>query len=150
MNEPMNEPMNEKEAWRMRYEHEIIREVPVERRVIVLDPEDVMEGVLPADTGEPYATARPDFARGQEADPARIERFVEDRFSRGLERDPLLHQQVHQGRLRHRTRDAPASSRGRAPRPLRARPAAERPRQSERGTSRLVVEPSTSRLHYER
>jgi hypothetical protein len=89
--------MDERENWRTRYEHEIVREVPVERRVIVVDPEDVMEGVLPADTGEPYATARPDFARGQEADPARIERFVEDRFSRGLERDPLLHQQVHQG-----------------------------------------------------
>jgi hypothetical protein len=93
----MNKPMNERDAWRMRYEHDIIREVPVERRVIVLDPEHVMEGVLPADTGEPYATARPDFARGQEADPARIERFVEDRFSRGLELDPVLHEQVHQG-----------------------------------------------------
>lgn len=93
----MNEPMNEREAWRLRYEHEIIREVPAERRVIVLDPEHVMEGVLPADTGEPYATARPDFARGQEADPARIERLVDDRFSRGLELDPVLHEQVHQG-----------------------------------------------------
>lgn len=56
-----------------------------------------MEGVVPADTGEPYATARPDFARGQETDPARIERFVEDRFSRGLELDPVLHERVHQG-----------------------------------------------------
>jgi hypothetical protein len=94
---------DERENWRMRYE--IVREVPVERplvvpaqrRVIVLDPEDFMEGILPVDTGEPYATARPDFARGQEADPARLERYVEDRFSRGLERDPLLHEQVHQG-----------------------------------------------------
>jgi len=93
----MNEPMNEREAWFMRYQHEIIREVPVERRVIVLDPEDIMEGVVPADTGEPYATARPDFARGQETDPARVERFVEDRFGRGLELDPVLHEQVHQG-----------------------------------------------------
>lgn len=92
----MNEPMNEREAWFMRYQHEIIREVPV-RRVIVVDPEDVLEGVIPADTGEPYATARPDFARGQEMDPARVERFVEDRFSRGLELDPVLHEQVHQG-----------------------------------------------------
>jgi hypothetical protein len=81
----------------MRYQHEIIRDVPVERRLIVLDPEDIVEGVVPADTGEPYATARPDFARGQETDPARIERFVEDRFSRGLELDPVLHEQVHQG-----------------------------------------------------
>lgn len=93
----MNEPTNEMEAWRLRYEHEIVREVPVKRRLIVLEPEALMEGVLPADTEEPYATARPDFARGQEADPARIERFVEDRFSRGLELDPLLHEQVHQG-----------------------------------------------------
>jgi len=93
----MNEPMNEREAWFMRYQHEIIRDVPVERRVIVLDPEDIMEGLVPADTGEPYATARPDFARGQETDPPRIERFVEDRFSRGLELDPVLHEQVHQG-----------------------------------------------------
>lgn len=92
----MNEPTNEREAWFMRYQHEIIRDVPVERRLIVLDP-DIVEGVVPADTGEPYATARPDFARGQEADPARIERFVEDRFSRGLELDPVLHEQVHQG-----------------------------------------------------
>jgi hypothetical protein len=89
----------------MRYEHLTIRGmpverrvmVPVERRVIVVDPEDVMEGALPADTGEPYVSARPDFARGQEADPARLQRFVEDRFSRGLERNPWLHQQVHQG-----------------------------------------------------
>jgi len=93
----MNEPTNEREAWFMRYQHEIIRDVPVKRRLIVVDTEDVLEGVMPAETGEPYATARPDFARGQEADPARIERFVEDRFSRGVERDPLLHQQVHQG-----------------------------------------------------
>lgn len=93
----MNEPMNEREAWFMRYQHEIIRDVPVERRVIVLDPGFIMEGVVPANTGEPYATARPDFARGQETDPARIERFVEDRFSRGLELDPVLHEQVHQG-----------------------------------------------------
>lgn len=93
----MNEPTNEREAWFMRYQHEIVRGVPVKRRLIVVDTEDVLEGVIPAETGEPYATARPDFARGQEADPARIERFVEDRFSRGVERDPLLHQQVHQG-----------------------------------------------------
>ena len=93
----MNEPTNEREAWFMRYQHEIVRDVPVKGRLIVLDTEDVLEGVIPAETGEPYATARPDFARGQEADPARIERFVEDRFSRGVERDPLLHQQVHQG-----------------------------------------------------
>jgi len=93
----MNEPTNEREAWFMRYQHEIVRDVPVKRRLIVVDTEDVLEGVIPAETGEPYATARPDFARGQEADPARIERFVEDRFSRGVERDPLLHQQVHQG-----------------------------------------------------
>ena len=93
----MNEPTNEREAWFMRYQHEIIRDVPVKRRLIVVDTEDVLEGVMPAETGEPYATARPDFARGQEADPGRIERFVEDRFSRGVERDPLLHQQVHQG-----------------------------------------------------
>jgi hypothetical protein len=96
--------MNEREAWRRRYEHKIIRGMPiehpvtpVERRVIVVDPEDVMEAVLPSNTDEPYPTARPDFARGQEADPARIERFVEDRFSRGLERDAWRHQQVHQG-----------------------------------------------------
>ena len=81
----------------MRYQNEIVRDVPVKRRLILVDTEDVLEGVIPAETGEPYATARPDFARGQEADPARIERFVEDRFSRGVERDPLLHQQVHQG-----------------------------------------------------
>jgi len=93
----MNEPTNEREAWFMRYQHEIVPDVPVKRRLIVVDTEDVLEGVIPAETGEPYATARPDFARGQEADPARIERFVEDRFSRGVERDPLLHQQVHQG-----------------------------------------------------
>ena len=65
--------------------------------MIVLDPEDIMEGLVPADTGEPYAIARPDFARGQETDLPRIERFVEDRFSRGLELDPVLHEQVHQG-----------------------------------------------------
>jgi hypothetical protein len=90
---------------RIRHEHVIIRGMPVERRVmlpversvVVVDPEHLMEGILPADTGEPYVTARPDFARGQEADPARLERFVEDRFSRGLERNPLPHQQVHQG-----------------------------------------------------
>ena len=93
----MNEPTNEREAWFMRYQNEIVRDVPVKGRLIVVDTEDVLEGVIPAETGEPYATARPDFARGQEADPARIERFVEDRFSRGVERDPLLHQQVHQG-----------------------------------------------------
>ena len=96
---------DERVSRRMRYEYEIVREVPVERplvvpaprRVIILDLDDVLEGVLPLDGHEPYATTRPDFARGQEADPARIERFVEDRFSRGLERDPWLHQQVHQG-----------------------------------------------------
>lgn len=96
---------NASDDRRIRYEHVIIRGMPVERRImlpverpgVVVDPEHVMEGVLPADTGEPYVTARPDFARGQEADPARLERFVEDRFSRGLERTPLLHEQVHQG-----------------------------------------------------
>ncbi|MEX2203568.1 MAG: hypothetical protein WD965_05725 [Actinomycetota bacterium] len=43
----------------MRYEHEIVREIPVERplvvpakrAVIVVDPEGVLEGVLPA--GDP-------------------------------------------------------------------------------------------------
>jgi hypothetical protein len=54
----MNEPTNEREAWRARYEHEIIRDAPLERRVIVLDPEDVMEGVVPFESDEPYATAR--------------------------------------------------------------------------------------------
>lgn len=72
-------------------------EIVIKRTVVLIDPDDIQEAVLPADTGEPYSTARPDFARGQEEDPARIERLVEDKFSRGQEEDPTLHQQVHQG-----------------------------------------------------
>jgi hypothetical protein len=61
-----------------------------------VDLSQVEEGVIPADTGEPYATARPNFARG-ESDPNDPEQFVEDRFSRGQEQDPTLHEQVHEG-----------------------------------------------------
>lgn len=57
---------------------------------------DLQEGVIP-DADEPYSTERPDFARGQEDDPDRMTRFVEDKFSRGQETDPTLHQQVHEG-----------------------------------------------------
>lgn len=67
-----------------------------EQRVRV-DPRNVLEGVLPDATAEPYSTARPDFARGQEYDPASPERLVEDRFGRGQEEDPTLHEQVHEG-----------------------------------------------------
>ena len=63
---------------------------PVDRR-------DVLEGVVPADTHEPQSTPRPDFARGQAEQELRLEGMVTDRFSRGQEDDPTLHEQVHEG-----------------------------------------------------
>ena len=71
--------------------------VEVEVVEVEVDPRAVSEGVIPDATPEPYSTARPDFARGQEADPASPERFVEDRFPRGQELDPELHEEVHEG-----------------------------------------------------
>ena len=77
MNQPMNEPMNEREAWRLRYEHEIIREVPVERRLIVLEPEALMEGVLHEQVHQG------DFATGLETLPRHPEVELRGRFARG-------------------------------------------------------------------
>ena len=76
-------------------EEEIL--VVEERPVEPIDRRDVLEGVVPELTPEPQSTPRPDFARGQEADPLRLEGLVEDRFSRGQEDDPTLHEQVHEG-----------------------------------------------------
>jgi hypothetical protein len=73
---------SERENWRMRYEHQIVRDVPIERplvvpaerRVIVLDPEDpllhqqVHEG---------------DFATGLAALPRHPEDELSGRFARG-------------------------------------------------------------------
>jgi hypothetical protein len=79
-------------------------DVAIEEEVVVVregdrpvDREDVLEGVIPDRTDEPQSTPRPDFARGQEEDPLRLEGLVEDRFGRGQEEDPTLHEQVHEG-----------------------------------------------------
>ena len=68
---------------------------PIEGSTI--DRRDLLEGVVPDATSEPQSTERPDFARGQETDPDRLERMVQDRFPRGQEHDPTLHEQVHEG-----------------------------------------------------
>jgi hypothetical protein len=82
------------------------RDVSVEDEEVVVvaregdapaDRRDVLEGVVPEDTGEPRSTARPDFARGQAEHEVRLEGMVTDRFSRGQEDDPTLHEQVHEG-----------------------------------------------------
>ena len=111
----------------------------IEREVVVVrgprtpvDRRDALEGVVPDATDEPQSTARPNFARGQEDDPGNLERLVEDRFSRGQE-------EIHAAPAgaRGRLRDGPgadaATPRDRARWALRARPAAERRREPERG-----------------
>lgn len=72
-------------------------EVVVVRETSPVDRRDILEGVVPDATEEPQSTERPDFARGQEDRPLRLEGMVEDRFSRGQEDDPTLHEQVHEG-----------------------------------------------------
>jgi hypothetical protein len=74
----VNEPRNERDAWRARYEHEIIREFPVERRVIVLDPE---ETELDPVTHEQVHQG--DFATGLETLPRHPEVELPGRFARG-------------------------------------------------------------------
>lgn len=78
---------------------EVVEEeiILVREQRVPVDRSDVLEGVVPDATTEPHSTARPDFARGQEVDPASPERLVEDRFGRGQEEDPTLHEQVHEG-----------------------------------------------------
>jgi hypothetical protein len=62
-----------------------------------VDRSDVLEGVVPDITSEPQSAPRPDFARGQAENELRLESTVTDRFSRGQEEDPTLHEQVHEG-----------------------------------------------------
>ena len=88
----------------MTHERNRDHDVAIEDDVVVVregdrpvDREDILEAVLPDRTDEPQSTPRPDFARGQEEDPLRLEGLVEDRFGRGQEEDPTLHEQVHEG-----------------------------------------------------
>jgi hypothetical protein len=110
----------------------------IEREVVVVrgprtpvDRRDVLGASCPTPRTEPQSTARPNFARGR-GRPGNLERLVEDRFSRGQEEDPTLHQQVHEGDFA--TGQAPTP---RHPRPssmgATREPAAERRREPERG-----------------
>jgi hypothetical protein len=68
----------------------------VEARPGEVPRELMVAAVVPEGSSEPQATARPDFARGQERDPSRMDRFVIDRFSRGQE-TMITHEDVHEG-----------------------------------------------------
>jgi hypothetical protein len=85
----------------------IEEEVVVVREGEPVDRADVLEGVVPDDTAEPQSTPRPDFARGQAEGDLRLEGMVTDRFSRGQEHDPTLHEQVHEGDFARGQADAP-------------------------------------------
>lgn len=74
------------------------------------DRSDVLEGVAPEVTDEPQSAPRPDFARGQAAEDLRLEGTVTDRFSRGQEEDPTLHEQVHEGDFATGQADRPGHS----------------------------------------
>lgn len=74
----MNEPMNEREAWFMRYQHEIIREAPIQRRVIVVDPDEMeLDPVLHEQVHQG------DFATGLETLPRHPEVELSGRFALG-------------------------------------------------------------------